>query len=456
MSNVTQINRMRGIQRPALWVAAGGLLVALAGLLLDQAEFWRAYLFAYLFWLEIALGCLGLVLLHHLAGGRWSASVRGIAESAALTLPAFGLLFLPLLVALPQLYPWADGAQMAASPLLQQKSAWLNLPFFGARAVVYFGVWSLLAVYLHRLSQAEAAAGGSPEITAQLHRLSALGMILYFVTATFAAFDWMMSLEPAWFSSIYGLHFLAGQAVAAISLAIIGLAATPPPSLPHSGGGAESSPRVLHSRGKETPPPGVLHSDGGETSAPSPQWGGLGWGEGAKSSPGVLHSGGEETSAPSPQWGGLGWGIQSFNDLGNLLLAALMIWAYFAFSQFLIIWSANIPEEAVWYVVRSRGGWQWLAIGLVVLHFALPFALLLSRSLKRNPRALAWLAGLLFCLRALDLFWLIVPAFHAEGLHIHWLYPLLLVGMGGGWGWLFVRQWSNMPSLLPLDKRGDK
>ena len=278
MSNVTQINRMRGIQRPALWVAAGGLLVALAGLLLDQAEFWRAYLFAYLFWLEIALGCLGLVLLHHLAGGRWSASVRGIAESAALTLPAFGLLFLPLLVALPQLYPWADGAQMAASPLLQQKSAWLNLPFFGARAVVYFGVWSLLAVYLHRLSQAEAAAGGSPEITAQLHRLSALGMILYFVTATFAAFDWMMSLEPAWFSSIYGLHFLAGQAVAAISLAIIGLAATPPPSLPHSGGGAVSPSNDPHSESGDALSSSYPHSAGGETTAPSPKWGGLGWG----------------------------------------------------------------------------------------------------------------------------------------------------------------------------------
>lgn len=340
-------------QRMALVALTVGGAGALVGLFVDRNEFWRAYLLAWLFCVEIGLGGLGLALLHHVAGGRWSRDVLPIAQAAARTLPVWGLLFLPLLLALPLLYPWADGAQMAASPLLQAKSGWLNVPFFVGRTVVYFGVWSGLALLLQR------GVGRG---------LAGLGMILYILTATFAAFDWMMSLEPAWFSSIYGLLFLAGAAVAGISLAVIGL----------------------------------------------------------------------RLAVQSLAVGGAP--VQSFNDLGNLLLAGVMIWAYFAFSQYLIIWSANVPEEAVWYAHRSGGGWQWVAVGLIGLHFVLPFALLLSRSVKRNPRALGWLAGLLFCARALDLYWLVVPAFHPEGLHFHWLYPALLLGMGGGWAALLMRE----------------
>ncbi len=461
MSNVTQTNRIRRLQRPALWVAAGGLLVALAGFFLDRTEFWHAYLFAYIFWLEIALGGLGLVLLHHLAGGRWSGHVRCIAESAALTLPACGLLFLPLLVALPQLYPWAESGQMAASELLRAKSGWLNASFFVGRAVVYFVVWGLLAFRLHRLSRTRESGGDGA--ASRSRRLGAVGMILFVLTTTFAAFDWMMSLEPAWFSSIYGLLFLAGQAVAGISTAIIGLAATPPPSLPHSGGGAVSPSNDPHSESGDALSSSYPHSAGGETTAPSPKWGGPGWGEEAEPPPSLPqngggavspsndpHSDGEESSAPSPKWGGLGWGdrLQSFNDLGNLLLAALMVWAYFAFSQYLIIWSANIPEEAVWYAQRSRGGWQWVVLGAIGLHFVLPFLFLLSRRVKRNPLALAWLAGLLLCARALDIYWLIVPAFHPAGVYLNWLYPLLLLGMGGGWVALFLQRWTS-GALVP-------
>ena len=398
--NSTGNPRIHPWRRPALIALAVGGVAALLGLFIDRQEFWRAWLFAWLFCVEIGLGGLGLALLHRVAGGRWSADVRPIAESAALTLPWLGLLFLPLLLGLSTLYPWADSGQVAASELLQQKSIWLNAPFFAGRSLVYFAVWIGLAFGLRRLP-AQDADGESAG-----RGLGAVGIILYVVTTTFAAFDWMMSLEPAWFSSIYGLHFLAGQAVAGISLAILGLAVGPPPSLPHSGGGADLAPDSLHSVD-------------------------------------------EEESAPSPKWGGLGWGeqLQSFNDLGNLLLASVMIWAYFAFSQFLIIWSANIPEEAIWYVHRSRGGWQWVAIGLVVLHFVLPFALLLSRSLKRIPPALAGLAGLLFCVRALDIFWLIVPAFHPNGVFFHWLYPALLMGMAGGWLALFFREWRKVGPL---------
>lgn len=357
-------------QRPALLMAAIGGLIAIGGFFLDATQFWQSYLLAFLFWLEIGLGCLGFIMLHHLAGGRWSALIRRILEAGAMTLPAMALLFLPLLFGLRTLYPWLNSEHVAESALLQEKVAYLNLPFFLVRAVIYFGVWITLATMLNRWSLAEDT-GSDDHAGKRMRRISAIGMLLYAITATFAAYDWMMSLEPEWFSSIYGLLFIAGQALAALALAIIGL-------------------RHL--------------SDANESPA--------------------------------------AW-IDQFNDLGNFLLGFVMIWAYFAFSQFLIIWSANIPEEALWYYHRSQGGWLSVGIFLIALHFVLPFFLLLSRQIKRKAQLLTALAALIFAARVIDLFWLIVPAFHPEGLHIHWLDLALLIAMGSGWYLIFARQWRR-------------
>ncbi|MCB0080776.1 MAG: hypothetical protein KDE47_07605, partial [Caldilineaceae bacterium] len=190
---------------------------------------------------------------------------------------------------------------------------------------------------------------------------------------------WMMSLEPEWFSSIYGLLFIAGQALAALALAIISL-------------------RYL-----------------GRANATTEAW------------------------------------TNQFNDLGNFLLGFVMIWAYFAFSQFLIIWSANIPEEALWYYHRSQGGWLQVGIFLIALHFVLPFFLLLSRPLKRKAHLLTVLAVLILVARVIDLYWLIVPAFHPEGLHLHWLDFVLLIAMGSGWYLIFARQWARTAPVAHHD-----
>jgi hypothetical protein len=368
--------QLQRLQRPGLIVAVVGLLLAIGGAMFDLAQFWQSYLLAFLFWLEIGLGCLGFIMLHHLVGGRWSALIRRIMETGAMTLPLMTILFLPLLFGLTTLYPWLNPDHVAASALLQQKTQYLNLPFFLVRAVLYFTVWLTLAALLSRWSLAEDA-GAEP--TTRLRRLSAVGLILYMLTATFAAYDWMMSLEPEWFSSIYGLLFIAGQALAALAVAIIGLR--------------------------------------------------------------VLAQGNDTTEA---------W-TEQFNDLGNFLLGFVMIWAYFAFSQFLIIWSANIPEEALWYYHRSRGGWLEVGLFLIALHFVLPFFLLLSRQVKRKARLLTALATLIFVARILDLFWLIVPAFYPEGLHIHWLDLVLLVAMGGGWIAVFVRHWARNAPIAHHD-----
>lgn len=365
-------------QRPALGVALVGGALAIVGAVLDREQFWRSYLLAYIFWWHLALGCLGLVMLHHLVGGRWSAMVRRLLETGAATLPLLALLFVPLLLGLTTLYPWTDPARVSHSELLQNKTPYLNLPFFLARAVLYFAVWVTLAYLLNRWSL-EQDQTGDPHLAMRMRRLSALGLIFYMVTATFAAYDWLMSLEPEWFSSIYGLILIAGQGLAALALAITGL-------------------RLLAAN---------------------------------------VQAGAAETE---------GW-TQSFNDLGNFLLGFVMIWAYLSFSQFLIIWSANIPEEAVWYYHRSEGGWLGVGIALVASHFVLPFLLLLSRRIKRRAQWLTALAVLILLTRWVDLYWLIMPAFYPDGVQIHWLDFVILVGIGGGWLALFVYQWRGKAPL---------
>lgn len=370
----TSLSPFQWVQRPALIAGLVGLVLALVGAFLDQTQFWQSYLLAYIFWLEIGLGCLGLLMVHHLVGGRWSARIRHLLETGAMTLPLMALLFLPLLVGMNSLYPWLEAEHVSHSTLLQQKTAWLNAPFFIGRSAFYFLVWLTLAFLFQRWSVAQTQSGDRRWV-GRMRRLSAVGVILFMLTATFAGYDWLMSLEPEWFSSIYGLLFIIGQALAALAFAIIGL--------------------------------GLIARAQGTTAT---------------------------------------W-VNSFNDLGNFLLGFVMIWAYFTYSQFLIIWSADLPEEGIWYYHRTGGGWQTVALVLIALHFVLPFVLLLSRPLKRNVTSLMAVALLVFLARLVDLYWLIVPAFYPTGVHWHWLDLALWVAIGGGWLTVFSRQWKDKAAL---------
>lgn len=378
--NEMDASKLQGFQKTALIIGGVALLLGLVGGFFDLAQFWQSYLLAFTFWLQIGLGCLGFLMLHHIVGGRWSGLIRHILESGAMTLPLMALLFLPLIFGMAALYPWANAEHIQQSELLQAKSGWLNLPFFLGRAILYFAVWIGLTWQLNRWSLAEGERGDRT-LAGKMKGLSAGGMLLFVITATFASFDWLMSLEPEWFSSIYGLLFIAGAGLATLAVAILGLAWV--------------------ARQQEIDD---------------------------------------------------GW-VQPFNDLGNFLLGFVMIWAYFSFSQFLIIWSANIPEEAVWYAHRIQGGWQNVAMVLISLHFILPFLLLLSRSIKRRTSWLVGLAILVLAARVIDLIFLIVPAFHPEGIHFHWLDLVLLIAMGGGWSALFFWQWSRKSPVPKFDPR---
>ncbi len=367
----------QGRQR-LLAVGVIGLAVCAIGAFIDPRQFFFSYLTAFMFWLGIALGCMAIVMLHHLSGGAWGLVIRRVLEAGTRTLPLMALLFVPIAFGARSLYEWARPEVIAADEVLKEKSLYLNVPFFLARAVLYFSIWAGLAYFLNRWSL-EQDRTAEPRIARRLQLLSSGGIVLYALTITFASIDWVMSLEPHWYSTIFGVLFMGGQGLSALAF-VIGVA--------------------------------VLLSD-------------------RKPMAGVL--------TPS-----------HFHDLGKLLLAFVMLWAYFAFSQFLIIWSGNIAEEIPWYLHRLTTGWQWVGLVLIVFHFAVPFIVLLSRANKRNVRALGVIAAGVIVMRMVDLFWIIGPENHQHGLSVHWLDVVTPLAVGGIWLAAFVTQLSNRP-LLPIN-----
>jgi len=367
---------MERARRLSLGCAIAGLMVCAAGWFLRPAQFYHSWLFAWFFWLGVALGCLAIVMLQYVTGGAWGLVIRRLLEAGSRTLPAMALLFLPLLFGLQALYPWARSAEVAGDELLQHKAAYLNVPFFAARAVVYFAAWCTLAWILNRWSRRQDATG-DPGLEKRFQALSSGGLVLLVLTMTFASVDWMMSLEPHWFSTIYALLLIAGQGVSAFCVVIAAAI------LLSRNGPLEEAIRANH-----------------------------------------LH------------------------DLAKLLFAFIMVWAYFALSQFLIIWSGNLPEEIPWYLRRLQGGWQYVGLIVIVLHFALPFGLLLSRRIKRHAGRLLGVALLVLAVRHIDLYWMIAPVSSASAWPVHWLDLGAALGVGGLWIHLFTRQLGRMP-LLP-------
>jgi hypothetical protein len=365
----------------ALIVGAGGLLLCLLGVYLDTVQFLRSYLVAYLFWLSIPLGCLAILMLHHLVGGAWGAVIRRVLEAATRTLPLLLVLFVPLLLGVRELYSWANPEVVAKDVALQHKSAYLNIRFFLLRVVGYFAVWLVLMYFMNRWSRRQEEASDwttEQRLRRRLKLLSGPGLALYGLTVTFAAVDWMMSLEPLWYSTIYGMRFAVTQLLAGLAFTIV----------------------VMRWLADRQPLADVAIPD-------------------------------------------------YFQDLGNFLLTFVMAWIYIAFSQYLIIWSGNLPEEVLWYLRRSAGGWGWMALFLLLFHFIVPFILLLSRPLKRRASLLAALAAGLLFVHLVELFWLVMPAFYPMGLHVHWLDVIIPVGMGGIWLAVFLWQLQRR-SLLPL------
>lgn len=364
-------------QRTALATGVAALLVSAVGARFSPAQFFHSYLIGYMFIVGLTLGCLAILMLQHLSGGAWGLVIRRPLESATRTLPVVAILFVPIAIGLTDLYPWARADEVAKDGLLQAKRLYLNPVFFFIRATVYFAGWMAFAYWLNRLSRQQDGAAPPP---GRLFRVvSAPGLLFYVLTVTFASIDWVMSLTPHWFSTMFGVLFMGGQVLSAMAFVIAVL---------------------------------FLLSDAEPIS-----------------------------SVVTPA---------HFHDLGKLLLAFVMLWAYFSFSQLLIIWSGNLPEEIPFYLDRTRGGWQWVALLLVLGHFALPFFLLLSRDLKRHARVLAKVAIALMVMRVIDLFWMIAPSYSGAAFRVHWLDVVAPAGLVGLWLAAFVWQLKTAP-ILPVN-----
>jgi hypothetical protein len=382
--------RLRRLRLGGPVAAVVGGVACAAGWSISPERFYAAWLMAFFYWVGISLGCLAVAMLHGISGGAWGRAIRRVLEAGYQTIPVLALAFVPLWLAVAQVYVWADPAVVRQHESLARKAAYLNVGGFQARSIVYFAVWLGITWVLGRVSPNDEPRLESPR-SLSLQRRSGLCCVAYGVTMTLAAVDWGMSLEPEWYSTMYALIHIAGQAVSGLAFALVVVAAL-----------ADCEPwsRIV------TP--------------------------------------------------------QRLNDLGNLLLASVMFWAYCSFFQYLVIWSGNLPEENVWYVHRSRDGWQYLAMGLMALHFIVPFLLLLSRQLKRQKADLARIAALLLAMRYADLYWLIVPGFQRDsagprGLAFHWLDAAALAAIGGAW--LAVFAWRlparvQMPMFDPVETEG--
>ena len=356
-----------------------GLILTIVGVAVDPAQFFKSYLWAFVFWLGLSVGCMAWLMVQYLSGGAWGVMVRRVCESAAKTIPIWLVLFAPIIAGIPYLYgnSWANANLVAHDPVLHHKAAYLNTPFWIARAYIYLGGWSFCAWFLNRWSDREDRDGGiTPRQT--MAKLAAPGIIFWAFAVTFMATDWIMSVNTEWFSTMFGLLFMAGQGLSSMSFIIC----------------------IMVMLSKRKPMSQLLT-------------------------------------------------VKHMHDLGKFLLANTMVFAYFSFSQFLITWAGNLPDEIPWYKHRLEGGWERLGLFLVIGHFALPFALLLSSDLKKNFKMLRAVALLIIVMRMMGVFWETVPEFFPYHIHVSWMDITAPIGLGGIWLAIFLTNLLKRPLIPP-------
>jgi len=371
---------VKTIQQRSLLFGLVFAAISLALAFLRPDEFFRAYLLGYMAWLGVGLGSMAILMIRHLTGGGWGMVIRRILGAAMRCLPLMALLFIPILFGLPKLYIWARPLDSIADKHLREHlqditKSYLTVQGFVVRAAIYLAIWNLLSFLLTKWSR-EQDKPPSRDNTDRFKAVSGPGLILYAFTISFAAIDWIMSIDPSWISTIYGLLILIGELLSAMCFAVV-------------------VERIL-----------VNYKPMSELLKPS-----------------FVH------------------------DHGKWMLTFIMVWAYFSFSQWLIIWAGNLPDEITWYMRRLNGGWGFVGLTLVVFEFAVPFVLLLSRPFKRDIRRLVWLAVWIMVMRYLDLFWIIEPNFSTT-LTVTLADVVVPVAIGGFWLAYFFHNLNSLP-LLP-------
>jgi hypothetical protein len=348
--------------------------------------FLRSWLCAFLFWLGMTLGSLVLLMLQYTSGGNWGRVGRRFWEASASLIPLMFLSWLPIAIWMKHLYPWAAMPHEEAVKELGQKAViYLTTFGFWFRGIIYFLGWYALYLFLRRWSDREEAGLTTPAQFVRVQNVSGAGIVFYAATITFGSIDWAMSLDPKWWSTVWGMIFMVGEVLTAFCFTIWLLVKLAP---------IEPISKMFK--------------------------------------------------------------IDYLHDFGKLMFAFVILWAYVSFSQWLIIWSGNELLEIRWYVMRLRDGWQYIGTLLIFVHFCFPFALLLSRNLKRQGKKIVKIALLLLVMRFIDLFWFTAPNFYGEsgqpkfgGADVA-MYVLAPIALGGIWLWAFFLQLSKR-SLMPVN-----
>ena len=364
-----------------MFVGVLALVVSLIGLFTDATHFWQSYLFAYIFWSGLALGSLGIFFLHNVVGGNWGVAIRRLVEAGLKTLWMFLIFAIPIFFALGVLYKWTDATYRADHFATGHKAVYMNPEFFIIRTLLYFAIWLFSGYRILKMVN-EHERTGDPALFRKIKRRSAPALLVFVFTTSYAFIDWIMSLEPDWYSTIYGWMFTVGEVLLTFSFLVA----------------------VLVLLSKREPFASFLTR-------------------------------------------------QHYHDLGNLMLAFTMLWAYMSFSQFLIIWAENLPDEIPWYVRRFSGGWGYIAWTIAIFHFFVPFYLLLLRFVKKNAGRLRTLAIWIIIMRILDVFWIVAPAFRQRGFQVYWTDLATLIGVGGIWLAYFIWNLKSRPLLAARDPR---
>lgn len=364
-------------QVPALVVGILGLIASGIGWALNADEFHKAWLPAFLFWFLIAAGSLAVLMLQYVTGGEWGVLIRRPLGAAARTIPLFLVFLLPVGLGLHYVYEWARPEIVAHDHVLQMKQGYLNPTFWWGRTLFYFGCWTFWAFRLRRLS-IRFYEDRSPDTDNARRKWAASGLPMIVLTLTLASVDWLMSLEPKWYSSMFGISFTVGAALSAFAFVTFFLTLI---------SGATAMRDILKP--------------------------------------------------------------QHFRDLGNLMLAFTMLWAYTAFSQFLLIWYGNLKEEVPYYLQRQHGGWGILAAALIIFHFFLPFFMLLMRGIKDDPKTIAVVTIVILLMRFVDVYWLSAPAWYPEHFYFSWMTLAAFAGIGGIWLFIFIWQLKGQ-TIIPI------
>jgi hypothetical protein len=341
------------------------LLMGVGATMFKEEGGWRHFQHSLLigatFVTSIGVGALFFVLIQHLTGSSWSVVVRRVAERLTGMIWIGAVLFAPLIVLTlmgrSDLYPWVDVDSLGETKdLVAKKTPYLNSEFFSLRMLVYFLIWMLMSWRLNALSLAQDQDGEQSR-TRALRRFAAPAMLVFAITTTFFAFDALMSLDPAWFSTIFGVYFFAGAVVCMLAVLILLTMML------------ESGPL----RGLVT--------------------------------------------------------LDHYHDLGKLLFAFVFFWGYIAFSQYMLIWYANIPEETLWYIHRQEHGWEYVSLLLLFGHLLIPFAGLISRNAKRSRTVLGGWAAFLIAMHLVDLYYIVGPALDHHRVPISMIDVLVCAGV---------------------------